>query len=274
MRAPTAGPLRLGALLLAALVGGSPGRLRSCHGTAARPGHRGRTGHGHHPCAQLRGTPDPDAAGGRPGDVQPGARQPGRCAGGRLRRAGACRASAGALPAVAVAAGCRRPRGRQFVADESGPVHRSADRLSGRRAGRRGAAYRRAASGPRPCRRPGRAAAAAAVARGDQRHSRVRCLPASHRRGATVGLAAVNPEYFINHFTQLLEPRNGRVQMLRHDGMLLLSSGPQDRPGAQGTGRRGDPRAVAARVRPVRADPARRRAGCSPRTGLRAAFRS
>jgi diguanylate cyclase (GGDEF)-like protein/PAS domain S-box-containing protein len=44
-------------------------------------------------------------------------------------------------------------------------------------------------------------------------------------------LAAINPEYFINHFTQLLEPRIGRVQWLRYDGLLLASSGQHDLPG-------------------------------------------
>ncbi|MEY2689917.1 MAG: hypothetical protein RL375_4117, partial [Pseudomonadota bacterium] len=47
-------------------------------------------------------------------------------------------------------------------------------------------------------------------------------------------LAAVNPEYFINHFTQLLEPQLGRVQWLRYDGLLLASSDPQDRPAVHG----------------------------------------
>lgn len=47
-------------------------------------------------------------------------------------------------------------------------------------------------------------------------------------------LAAINPEYFIHHFTQLLEPRAGRVQWLRYDGLLLTSSGPHDLPGMPG----------------------------------------
>ena len=47
-------------------------------------------------------------------------------------------------------------------------------------------------------------------------------------------LAAVNPEYFINHFEQLLEPRTGRVQWLRYDGLLLASSGQHDLPGMPG----------------------------------------
>jgi diguanylate cyclase (GGDEF)-like protein/PAS domain S-box-containing protein len=47
-------------------------------------------------------------------------------------------------------------------------------------------------------------------------------------------LAAINPEYFINHFTQLLEPRTGRVQWLRYDGLLLASSGQHDLPGVPG----------------------------------------
>ena len=46
-------------------------------------------------------------------------------------------------------------------------------------------------------------------------------------------LAALNPDDFINYFTQLLPVDEGRVQLLRYDGMLLLSSRPEDIPGRQ-----------------------------------------
>ncbi|WP_165903339.1 ATP-binding protein [Thiobaca trueperi] len=44
-------------------------------------------------------------------------------------------------------------------------------------------------------------------------------------------LAALNPDDFINHFSELLPVDEGRVQLLRYDGMLLLSSHPDDIPG-------------------------------------------
>jgi hypothetical protein len=43
-------------------------------------------------------------------------------------------------------------------------------------------------------------------------------------------LAAINPDYFINHFAQLLDPHEGHVQLLRYDGLLLASSGLNDPP--------------------------------------------
>ena len=46
-------------------------------------------------------------------------------------------------------------------------------------------------------------------------------------------LASINPDYFINHFAQLLDPHEGRVQLLRYDGLLLASSGLNDPPGAK-----------------------------------------
>jgi PAS domain S-box-containing protein len=45
-------------------------------------------------------------------------------------------------------------------------------------------------------------------------------------------LAALNPDYFINHFSQLLEPEEGHVQWLRYDTRLLLSTNLADVPGA------------------------------------------
>lgn len=47
-------------------------------------------------------------------------------------------------------------------------------------------------------------------------------------------LATINPDYFINHFLQLLPPGQGRAQILRYDDRLLLSSSLNDRPGATG----------------------------------------
>ena len=44
-------------------------------------------------------------------------------------------------------------------------------------------------------------------------------------------LAALNPDDFIQHFAQLLPPEQGRVQLLRYDGLLLLSSSSADIPG-------------------------------------------
>ncbi len=58
----------------------------------------------------------------------------------------------------------------------------------------------------------------------------LRRLPAP--AGAPAGwiLAAVNPEYFVQHHSQMLDPREGHVQWLRYDGMPLSSSGPEDPP--------------------------------------------
>lgn len=44
-------------------------------------------------------------------------------------------------------------------------------------------------------------------------------------------LAALNPDDFIDHFSQLLPIAEGRVQLLRYDGLLLLSTRPDDIPG-------------------------------------------
>jgi diguanylate cyclase (GGDEF)-like protein/PAS domain S-box-containing protein len=59
----------------------------------------------------------------------------------------------------------------------------------------------------------------------------LRRLPGTPVRWA---LAIINPDYFIDHFAQLLDPLEGRVQLLRHDGVLLASSSPTDMPGARG----------------------------------------
>jgi diguanylate cyclase (GGDEF)-like protein/PAS domain S-box-containing protein len=44
-------------------------------------------------------------------------------------------------------------------------------------------------------------------------------------------LAALNPDYFVDHFSQLLDPGVGYAQWLRYDGILLLSADPGDVPG-------------------------------------------
>jgi PAS domain-containing protein len=44
-------------------------------------------------------------------------------------------------------------------------------------------------------------------------------------------LAALNPDDFIDHFSQLLPIEEGHVQLLRYDGLLLLSTSPDDIPG-------------------------------------------
>ena len=47
-------------------------------------------------------------------------------------------------------------------------------------------------------------------------------------------VAAINPDYFINHFLPLLPSGQGRAQVLRYDDRLLVSSSLNDRPGATG----------------------------------------
>jgi len=44
-------------------------------------------------------------------------------------------------------------------------------------------------------------------------------------------LIALNPDYFINHFSQKLDPREGTVEILRYDGTLLMTTAPDGRPG-------------------------------------------
>ncbi|WP_263768216.1 diguanylate cyclase domain-containing protein [Propionivibrio soli] len=44
-------------------------------------------------------------------------------------------------------------------------------------------------------------------------------------------LIAVNPDYFLNHVAQKLEPEEGTVKVLSYDGTLLISSDSGDRPG-------------------------------------------
>jgi diguanylate cyclase (GGDEF)-like protein/PAS domain S-box-containing protein len=47
-------------------------------------------------------------------------------------------------------------------------------------------------------------------------------------------LAAVNPEHFVQHHSLMLDPREGHVQWLRYDGLLLTSSGLHDLPWSVG----------------------------------------
>lgn len=47
-------------------------------------------------------------------------------------------------------------------------------------------------------------------------------------------VVAINPDYFVNHWTQLLEPGVGHVQWLRYDDILLGSSSATDLPGRHG----------------------------------------
>jgi len=44
-------------------------------------------------------------------------------------------------------------------------------------------------------------------------------------------LVALNPDYFINHLAQQIDPSAGAVDVLRYDGTLLLSSDPELAPG-------------------------------------------
>lgn len=47
-------------------------------------------------------------------------------------------------------------------------------------------------------------------------------------------VATINPEYFINHFVQLLPAGQGHAQILRYDDRLLVSSSLDEGPGASG----------------------------------------
>ena len=46
-------------------------------------------------------------------------------------------------------------------------------------------------------------------------------------------LAAVNGDFFINHYSQTLDPANGTVDLLRYDGTLLLSTNASLKPGTR-----------------------------------------
>ena len=44
-------------------------------------------------------------------------------------------------------------------------------------------------------------------------------------------LIALNPDYFINHITQTIDSAEGTVEVIRYDGILLMSTDPEERPG-------------------------------------------
>ncbi len=46
-------------------------------------------------------------------------------------------------------------------------------------------------------------------------------------------LAAVNSDYFLNYYGRSLSEENGVVELIRYDGVLLLSTDPQRRPGSR-----------------------------------------
>ncbi len=50
-------------------------------------------------------------------------------------------------------------------------------------------------------------------------------------------LAAINPDFFINYFTQRLEPEKGCVDLLRYDMVVLLSTGDHEKPGMSYAGK-------------------------------------
>ena len=51
------------------------------------------------------------------------------------------------------------------------------------------------------------------------------------REGSATLLIALNPDYFINHFSQKLDPSEGTVEILRYDGTLLMTTAPDGQPG-------------------------------------------
>ena len=46
--------------------------------------------------------------------------------------------------------------------------------------------------------------------------------------------AALNPDYFVNHGRQLLDPADGRIQWLRYDDVLLATTAADETPGVRG----------------------------------------
>ncbi len=44
-------------------------------------------------------------------------------------------------------------------------------------------------------------------------------------------LIALNPDYFINHITQTIDAHEGIVEIIRYDGIMLMSTDPDERPG-------------------------------------------
>ena len=60
------------------------------------------------------------------------------------------------------------------------------------------------------------------------------------REGPVTLLIALNPDYFVNHFSQKLDPSEGNVDILRYDGTLLMTTAKSGQPGrrqSDGVGR-------------------------------------
>lgn len=51
------------------------------------------------------------------------------------------------------------------------------------------------------------------------------------REGPVTLLIALNPDYFVNHFSQKLDPSEGTVEILRYDGTLLMTTAADGQPG-------------------------------------------
>jgi len=51
------------------------------------------------------------------------------------------------------------------------------------------------------------------------------------REGPATLLIALNPDYFVNHFSQKLDPSEGTVEILRYDGTLLMTTASDGQPG-------------------------------------------
>lgn len=60
----------------------------------------------------------------------------------------------------------------------------------------------------------------------------LRTVGADEQRGHSL-VAAVNPGYFLNHYNRSLPPAYGAVELLRYDGMLLLSTDERRQPGSR-----------------------------------------
>ncbi|MBI4984966.1 MAG: PAS domain S-box protein [Rhodocyclales bacterium] len=61
----------------------------------------------------------------------------------------------------------------------------------------------------------------------------LRDVERGHNDWTTV-LAAVNPDYFINHYSRSIDAAAGAVDLLRYDGVLLFSTDERERPGGPG----------------------------------------
>jgi len=61
------------------------------------------------------------------------------------------------------------------------------------------------------------------------------CARGRHNGTEVQLIAALNPDYFINYYTQWLKPDNGLVEILRYDRLVLLTSGNTTLPGVVDT---------------------------------------